>query len=689
MQNPPRNIREFESRRGLIKLSWASILARKSIYSSASNLHTSGARDGGEVRMAAHGPSLLGPQKSISCSAKHLAQLSVQRRFLAGCSMLSTNLLDMMKDPYSEDRQLAATTETTTTINAFNNSGLFSNHYLEIINIAKKIADGVDVQTTYSDFPTYKNGLLNKELQEQKYETIISYSGGTATASILMQGVRCENLIMVSPMDAAMSADDYAYMIDAILAAGFVNHIQILWSPDDHPTTEWAMFYQASTFYASDKVSIKQVDLSDSGDAHGDILKYAIANIHGGNFIDPDIAAAEKADAKNDAEKNAPVSTGNTRDNPAIQQLQETAKQAKQPETQETPTVEYDAYSEGRKLAAEAFAETYQSTERSANADSSSYKSTIPIPTGSAADALKEQGKYEEYLQNALQAAEERISQDPQDSDAWNTKGLALQYLNRGDESEVALAKAQELGYTGGINFTSIKLSYISISTDQDGGINFDAVLKVQKAEGKSPGIDIKNATRIGATAFMTGLAVNNNKFWVNLNPWEMDRIIDEELGQSEVGRIMLEADLQMKRDFSNYGNPCANETGKALWSLLDKKREALVQQCMNKFPGEIQNTDKVRFRPVTRHWIIPDKAYAYSNETQIYIINSTLAISSEPVADQSTFEIHDQDIGTLSKGCFEELNKSVREYGEYYKDLTDRMILPYVVSDVNNGGKY
>lgn len=121
----------------------------------------------------------------------------------------------------------------------------------------------------------------------------------------------------------------------------------------------------------------------------------------------------------------------------------------------------------------------------------------------------------------------------------------------------------------------------------------------------------------------------------------------------------------------------------------IPKKREALVQQCMNKFSGEIQNTDNVRFRPVTRHWIIPDKAYAYSNETQIYIINSTLAISSEPVADQSTFEIHGQDIGTLSKGCFEELNKSAREYGEYYKDLTDRMILPYVVSDVNNGGKY
>jgi hypothetical protein len=45
--------------------------------------------------------------------------------------------------------------------------------------------------------------------------------------------------------------------------------------------------------------------------------------------------------------------------------VQETAKQVKQSETQETLTAGSDAYSEGRKLAAEAFAETYQSTESS------------------------------------------------------------------------------------------------------------------------------------------------------------------------------------------------------------------------------------------------------------------------------------------------------------------------------------
>lgn len=247
----------------------------------------------------------------------------------------------------------------------------------------------------------------------------------------------------------------------------------------------------------------------------------------------------------------------------------------------------------------------------------------------------------------------------------------------------------QSLGDLGGINLTSIKLSYISVNTNRSGGVDFDFILNAGKAEGTNPGIDPINSSLMAATAFMTGLAVPDNKFWVNLAPWEQDRIIDEQLSQSDVGRIMLEADLQMKRDFSNYGNPCANETGKALWDLLDKKREALVQQCMNKFPGEIKDIDNIRFLPVTRHWIVPDTVYAYTNETQIYIINATLTIKSEPVANHSSYQIYGEDTGTPSKGCLEELNKSAKEYGEYTKELTDLMILPYVVADLNAGKNY
>jgi cell wall-associated NlpC family hydrolase len=241
----------------------------------------------------------------------------------------------------------------------------------------------------------------------------------------------------------------------------------------------------------------------------------------------------------------------------------------------------------------------------------------------------------------------------------------------------------------GGINFTSIKLNYISVSEDRFGDIYFDLILKAKKTEEEDMGIDIQNTTKIGAIAFMTGLIVPDNRFWVNLAPWEPDRIIDEQLKQSEVGRIMLEADLQMKRDFSNYQNPCTNRTGKVLHDLLDDKREALIQQCMENFPGEIKDVDNIWFRPVTRHWIVPDKVYAYTNESQIYIINATMAINSEPIANHTTFKVFHQSYEDLSDDCIKAINNSAKEYGEYYRELTDRMILPYVMADLNHGEKY
>ena len=241
----------------------------------------------------------------------------------------------------------------------------------------------------------------------------------------------------------------------------------------------------------------------------------------------------------------------------------------------------------------------------------------------------------------------------------------------------------------GGINFTSIKLSCISVNKNSSGGINFDYLFKAQKAEGTSPGIDTKNSTNLGITAFMTGLAVPDVEFWVNLNPWEPDRIIEEKLRESEVGRIMLEADFQMKKDFSNYENPCDNETGKAFHKLIDKKREVLVQECMDKFPGEIKDINNVRLDTVDRHVIVPDKVYAYTNETQIYIINATLKINSEPVVNHSSYHVDNQDIGTLSEGCLEELNKSAKELGKYTSELEISMIQPYVVADVNHVKKY
>ena len=180
-----------------------------------------------------------------------------------------------------------------------------------------------------------------------------------------------------------------------------------------------------------------------------------------------------------------------------------------------------------------------------------------------------------------------------------------------------------------------------------------------------------------------------NHKFEVNLAPWEPNRIVDEDLERTDAGRVMLEADLQMKKDFSNYGNPCANKTGEALMALLDEKKEGLVQTCMEKFPGEIEDAGNIEFRPVTRLWITPDRIYAYINGTDIYIINSTLNVSSDPISDHSFYRVRNQNSNSLSEACREELNISAKEFGQYTRELEDKMILPYVKYDVNHGERY
>lgn len=243
-------------------------------------------------------------------------------------------------------------------------------------------------------------------------------------------------------------------------------------------------------------------------------------------------------------------------------------------------------------------------------------------------------------------------------------------------------------GELGGVNFTSINLNYISSNPDQIEGPSLDYVLKAEKAEGTEMGVDVINSTEIATTAFMTGLAMPGYRFWVNLNPWEPKRLLDDRLGETDVGRIMLEADLQMKKDFSNYENPCANETGEEFWALLVEKQKSLVRECMEKYPGELRNERNVSFMAVTRFWIVPKTAYAYYNGTSISIINSSLTILSDPIPEYATYILDNPSI-SLSNDCREELNKSAIEYSRYARELEDSMILPYVVYDVNHAERY
>ena len=240
-------------------------------------------------------------------------------------------------------------------------------------------------------------------------------------------------------------------------------------------------------------------------------------------------------------------------------------------------------------------------------------------------------------------------------------------------------------GELGGVDFTSIQFNYIS---SQDAG-DFEFMIKATKAEESSKVVDIESAIGTALDFFFIGLTLSNSRFWVNLNPWEPERIVDEDVVITDVGRIMLEADLQMKRDFCKHENPCQSEIGEKYWSSLDNKREQLVKECMNNYPGQIEDTDNVLFSAATRHWIIPDEIIACGNGNEIYIIDATLDIYSEPVYEHSTFDIVNQSKALISEDCLGCLSEAVKEYGRYAMELEEELVLPLVVKEINSGQDY
>lgn len=239
----------------------------------------------------------------------------------------------------------------------------------------------------------------------------------------------------------------------------------------------------------------------------------------------------------------------------------------------------------------------------------------------------------------------------------------------------------------GGIDFSSIQLNYISVSSDQDEGL-FSYVLKAKKAEEGDNIIDIEDATELSLNAFFIGLTLPDSKFWVNLNPSEPDRILDEDLRNTDVGRIMLEADFQMKKDLCRYENPCESKIGEEFWWLLEKKSEEIIEECMKKHPIEIEDVDNVLFSSAMSFWIVPDKTEVYGTDDEVYIVNITLNIESKGEYEYSAYQIVNQN-PAVSDECKEDLNEAADEFGRYWMELEEEMILPSVVQDVNHDKNY
>jgi len=173
----------------------------------------------------------------------------------------------------------------------------------------------------------------------------------------------------------------------------------------------------------------------------------------------------------------------------------------------------------------------------------------------------------------------------------------------------------------------------------------------------------LETASRDLLVYFLTGVTLPNDSFWVNLRPDAEDNIIDDSLAKTDVGRILLEADLQLKKDAASFTSPKTPE-GKEYWDKLYRKA------------GELYGTSEVTIPTLTRPWIVPDDIIVRESTTSAYIYKATLKVMLEEdyLKNSKAYNFTDDRAKTLN---------------EYSSQLIRELIIPKLTREVNNSKRY
>ena len=116
---------------------------------------------------------------------------------------------------------------------------------------------------------------------------------------------------------------------------------------------------------------------------------------------------------------------------------------------------------------------------------------------------------------------------------------------------------------------------------------------------------------------FLAALTTPEKDMWVNLSPYENNRIVPKDFGQTEVGRDLLAEDYILKQLTASLIHP-QKELGKKFW-------DSVYQRTKEQF-----GTTQIPVNTFNKVWIIPQAATVYENGHTAMVVKSRLRVMLE-----------------------------------------------------------
>lgn len=214
--------------------------------------------------------------------------------------------------------------------------------------------------------------------------------------------------------------------------------------------------------------------------------------------------------------------------------------------------------------------------------------------------------------------------------------------------------------------FRPLHLRYLSYDTQAN---TFKLLLdkgdgvKGLSPKGAVPEQKLQSETKTLLKYFLIGVTLPNDSFWVNLRPDSPDNVIDNYLAFTDIGKILLEADVQLKKDTASYTSPNTPE-GRIYWNKLYERA------------GELFGYDNITIPTLTRPWIVPGEIIIRESKDNAYIYKATLKVMLEQdyLKDSATYNFTDPRMKVLN---------------EYSSQLIRELIIPKITKEVNTSKKY
>ena len=217
---------------------------------------------------------------------------------------------------------------------------------------------------------------------------------------------------------------------------------------------------------------------------------------------------------------------------------------------------------------------------------------------------------------------------------------------------------SQNLSRPGTLLAVSKAASYPSFT-----GIRFDPdnPLKLRflaDSEGKNF-ISQSEASRL-VYYFLAGLTLPEDELWVNLSPYEQDRVAGDHLAVTDLGRDMLAQDYLLKQLVASLTYP-ESDGGKSYWSSV---YDAVFKKL---------GTTNIAVNSFNKVWITPGRIRLYEKGSTAYIASASLKVMT------------DFDYNALKNNLSETVDPTVEITARALREK----LIPVITKEVNHGENF